>query len=117
MNHTDLIYEIIPLGYNSEFDQNVYYYNAYLNEELVGYCKYRDADFVTYGNGVTIEFIYVYPKYRRNGIATEIANCLKEKYSKLIWNHKFTDLGRLWYKNYNNKYERHSTKRQRIKAA
>jgi GNAT superfamily N-acetyltransferase len=109
-----LNYEICPLGYNSEIDANEYYCNVYMGDSLVAYCKYYDANILLEGVGVTIEYIYVSEEYRRRGIATNIANFLKEKYTNLIWNNQFTEQGRLWYNSYSKHYEQHNTKRQRI---
>jgi len=117
VNIHNLIYQILPIGYNLNTDSNEYYCNVYIGDSLVAYCKYYDANILLDGVGVTIEYIYVNAEHRRNGIATNIANFLKEKYTNLIWNHKFTESGRLWYKNYNNKYEQHITKRQRVKTS
>jgi GNAT superfamily N-acetyltransferase len=102
------------MGYNPEIDTNEYYCNVYIGESLIAYCKYYDANILIDGLGITIEYIYVSEEYRRKGIATNIANFLKEKYTNLIWNNQFTEQGRLWYNSYSKNYEQHNTKRQRI---
>jgi len=114
LNINNLIYQISPFGYNADIDAKEYCCNVHIGDSLVANCKYYDANILLDGVGVTIEYIHVKEEHRRNGIATNIANFLKEKYTNLIWNNQFTEQGRLWYTSFNKQYEQHNTKRQRI---
>lgn len=111
MNINNLIYQISHFGYNSDIDTNEYYCRVYIGKSLVAHCKYYDANILLDGLGVTIQYIYVKEEHRRNGIATNIANFLKEKYTNLIWNNQFTEQGRLWYNSFSKQHEQHNTKR------
>ena len=84
----------------SQFDDNDYCCSAYIDGTNVGYCKF----YLHQIDGFTVEYIYVYEEYRRCGFAIQIINYLKTKYTRVVWNQQFTDVGRLWYDSYIKKY-------------
>ena len=62
-------------------------------DDLIGYCIHSVDDY----NRATIAYIKVFGKYRRQGIATSAIKELLSKYTQLIWDYKFTDVGRKWF--------------------
>jgi len=45
----------------------------------------------------TITYIQTFERYQRQGVATAIVQELQRKYGGIVWDYKFTDVGRKWF--------------------
>lgn len=64
-------------------------------QNVVGWCKYYKPS-LEY-EGVCIEYISINDGFQRNGYGTLTVKELQTKYGKLIWDHRFTNVGRKWF--------------------
>ena len=64
--------------------------------DFIGYCKYYKP--YEYTDDVYIEFIDIRYEHRRRGYATSMVLDLQSRYV-LKWDGRFSEVGKLWYKN------------------
>lgn len=83
------------ISYDDEFEGNLFTLK----------CDFGRVDFVKKHNKVYPLYIFVEPKHRRNKIATKMIEYLSKKYV-LDWDGRFTEEGRLFFKNYIKTHER-----------
>jgi len=81
------------ISYDTELDGNLFTLK----------CNFGRVDFIKKYNDVYPLYIFVEPQHRRKGIATKMVDYLNNKYI-LDWDGRFTNDGRLFFKNYK-KYE------------
>ena len=53
--------------------------------KIFGYATFHHPEDYSGKRNLEIDFIYVPPKFRRKGIATQLLNFLMEKYKKVTW--------------------------------
>jgi len=84
-------YQEVFISYDSELGGNLFTLK----------CDFGRVEYIKKYKNVSPLYIFVDPKYRRKGIATKMIDYLNKKYV-LEWNGRFTDIGRLFFKNYIN---------------
>lgn len=82
--------------YLEQDDLERYYCTIRDNQQnVVGWCKYYKPTLEC--EGVCIEYISINNEYQRKGYGTLTVKELNRKYGRLIWDYRFTNVGRQWF--------------------